>query len=138
MKHQLGSSLAALIAAAGFAFAADAADFPSRPVTIIVPFAAGGGTDITTRTLAGPMAEALGAEIVVKNTAGAGGTIGAAETARAKADGYTIGMMPVGPMTTQPHLRELPYDPDDFDYICQAYSDPLPKCWNSPRRIRAG
>ena len=117
-------SFAALAAAAGLATGALAADFPAKPVTIIVPFSAGGGTDITTRTLAGPMAEALGTEIVVKNTAGAGGTIGAAETARAKADGYTIGMMPVGPMTTQPHLRELPYDPTSFDYICQAYSAP--------------
>lgn len=117
-------ALSALIAAAGLSTVAVASDYPAKPVTIIVPFSAGGGTDITTRTLAGPMAEALGTEIVVKNTAGAGGTIGAAETARARADGYTIGMMPVGPMTTQPHLRELPYDPGSFDYICQAYSAP--------------
>jgi tripartite-type tricarboxylate transporter receptor subunit TctC len=118
------SSITVLISTLGLANIAFAADFPAKPVTIIVPFSAGGGTDITTRTLAEPMAMALGVEIVVKNTAGAGGTIGAAETARAKADGYTIGMMPVGPMTTQPHLRELPYDPDSFDYICQAYSAP--------------
>lgn len=118
---KLPSLLIALITLVG---TAQAADYPAKPVTIIVPFSAGGGTDITTRTLAGPMAEALGVEIVVKNTAGAGGTIGAAETARAKADGYTIGMMPVGPMTTQPHLRRLPYNPDSFDYICQAYSAP--------------
>jgi len=98
--------------------------FPDKPVTIVVPFGAGGGTDITTRTLATEMAKALGADIVVKNTAGAGGTIGTAEVARANADGYTIGMMPVGPMTTQPHLRKLPYSPDSFDYICQAYSAP--------------
>jgi tripartite-type tricarboxylate transporter receptor subunit TctC len=117
-------SMATLVAVAGFASAAVSADFPAKPVTIIVPFSAGGGTDITTRTLAAPMAEALGVEIVVKNTAGAGGTIGAAETARARADGYTIGMMPVGPMTTQPHLRALPYGPESFDYICQAYSAP--------------
>ncbi|MBB4303471.1 tripartite-type tricarboxylate transporter receptor subunit TctC [Rhodobium orientis] len=108
----------------GAALSVDAQAFPEKPVTIIVPFGAGGGTDITTRTLAGPMAEALGTEIVVKNTAGAGGTIGAAETARARPDGYTVGMMPVGPMTTQPHLRRLPYGPDSFDYICLAYSAP--------------
>lgn len=118
------ASISAIVAAAGLTTAVAAAEFPAKPVTIIVPFSAGGGTDITTRTLAGPMAEALGIEIIVKNTAGAGGTIGAAETARANADGYTIGMMPVGPMTTQPHLRKLPYDPDSFDYICQAYSAP--------------
>lgn len=102
----------------------NARTFPYKPVTIIVPFGAGGGTDITTRTLAVEMAKSLGSDIVVKNTAGAGGTIGNAEVARAKADGYTIGMMPVGPMTTQPHLRRLPYSPDSFDYVCQAYSAP--------------
>jgi tripartite-type tricarboxylate transporter receptor subunit TctC len=118
------TTLLTLAAGLGLATAAIADGFPAKPVTIIVPFSAGGGTDITTRTLAIPMAEALGVEIVVKNTAGAGGTIGAAETARARADGYTIGMMPVGPMTTQPHLRALPYDPDSFDYICQSYSAP--------------
>ncbi len=116
--------LAGLVGTMAIGAPALAQDFPAKPVTIIVPFSAGGGTDITTRTLAGPMAKALGGEIVVKNTAGAGGTIGAAETARARADGYTVGMMPVGPMTTQPHLRELPYDPDSFDYVCQAYSAP--------------
>lgn len=114
----------ALAGALVLALAAPAQAFPDKPVTIIVPFKAGGGTDITTRTLAGPMAKALGAEIVVRNVAGAGGTIGAAETARARADGYTVGMIPVGPMTTQPHLRKLPYAPDSFDYICQAYSAP--------------
>lgn len=101
-----------------------ASAFPDRPVTMVVPFSAGGGTDITSRTLSGPMAEALGAEILVKNTAGAGGTIGAAEVAAARPDGYTVGMMPVGPMTTQPHLRNLPYAPESFDYICLAYSAP--------------
>ncbi len=101
-----------------------AAAFPDRPVTMVVPFSAGGGTDITARTLAGPMAEALGSELLVKNTAGAGGTIGTAEVAAARGDGYTIGMMPVGPMTTQPHLRKLPYSPESFDYICLAYSAP--------------
>lgn len=109
---------------AALALVQPAAAFPDRPVTVVVPFSAGGGTDITTRTLAAPMAEALGGEILVKNTAGAGGTIGTAEVAAARADGYTVGMMPVGPMTTQPHLRKLPYAPESFDYICLAYSAP--------------
>ncbi len=123
-KTTLSTLITTVCATVWLSSAAVAADFPAKPITLIVPFGAGGGTDITTRTLAGPMAEALGVEVIVKNTAGAGGTIGAAETARAKADGYTIGMMPVGPMTTQPHLRQLPYGPDSFDYICQAYSAP--------------
>jgi len=116
--------LPVLAAAMAFTTGLPAQAFPDKPVTIIVPFGAGGGTDITTRTLAAEMAKALGGDIIVKNTAGAGGTIGTAEVARSKKDGYTIGMMPVGPMTTQPHLRKLPYSPDSFDYICQAYSAP--------------
>lgn len=114
----------AVVALSWLVLAPAAEAFPERPVTIVVPFSAGGGTDITTRTLAAPMAEALGGEILVKNTAGAGGTIGTAEVAQARPDGYTIGMMPVGPMTTQPHLRQLPYGPDSFDYVCMAYSAP--------------
>ena len=62
--------------------------------------------------------------VVVKNTAGAGGTLGVGEVARARADGRTLGMAPVGPLTTQPHLRALPYNIDSFDYICLAYSAP--------------
>ncbi len=113
---------AAILTAA--AIAPPVAAFPERPVTIIVPFGAGGGTDLTTRVLGPSMAKALGTEIVVTNVGGAGGTIGTAQVARSKADGYTIGMMPVGPMTTQPHLRNLPYSPASFDYICLAYSAP--------------
>lgn len=113
------------VAAAALAGAATIANaFPEKPVTIVVPFAAGGGTDITTRTMQEPMTKALGGDLVVKNTAGAGGTIGVAEAARAKADGYTLSMAPVGPLTTQPHLRKLPYDIDSFDYVCLAYSAP--------------
>jgi tripartite-type tricarboxylate transporter receptor subunit TctC len=115
-------AVAAAAAVAGFATLANA--FPEKPVTIVVPFAAGGGTDITTRTMQQPMAEALDGDIVVKNTAGAGGTIGVAEAARARADGHTLSMAPVGPLTTQPHLRKLPYDIDSFEFVCLAYSAP--------------
>jgi len=96
----------------------------NRPVTVIVPFAAGGGTDITTRAMQQGMSEALGANVVVKNSDGAGGTIGVSEAARARPNGQTVAMAPVGPLTTQPHLRQLPYNIDSFDYICLAYSAP--------------
>lgn len=115
---------AALAGAAFLGISGQALAYPDKPVTIVVPFAAGGGTDITTRTMQEPMAKALGADVVVKNTAGAGGTIGVAEVARGKADGYSVAMAPVGPLTTQPHLRKLPYDIDSFDYVCLAYSAP--------------
>ncbi|GHF46228.1 tripartite tricarboxylate transporter substrate binding protein [Seohaeicola zhoushanensis] len=115
----------ALVAAAALAVAAGGAMAQSnRPVTVIVPFAAGGGTDITTRAMQQGLSESLDANIIVKNTDGAGGTLGVGEAARARPDGRTLAMAPVGPLTTQPHLRQLPYDIDSFDYVCLAYSAP--------------
>lgn len=105
-------------------FLAQAAEFPTKPVNIIVPFGAGGSTDLITRALAGEISKALKQETVVVNKTGAGGTIGAAEVAAARNDGYTVGMLPVGPLTTQPNLRRLPYGPESFDYVCQVYSNP--------------
>lgn len=128
MKSAKGRSgrLASVMAVAAtfVAFTGSAEAQSNRPVTIVVPFAAGGGTDITTRAMQEGMSESLGVSVAVKNTAGAGGTIGVGEVARAKKDGTTLGMAPVGPLTTQPHLRKLPYDVDSFDYICLAYSAP--------------
>lgn len=66
------------------------AAYPERPVTLIVPFAPGGSSDIIGRSLAQPLSERLGQPVVVENSAGAGGTIGTQKTVRAKADGYTI------------------------------------------------
>src|SRR5690625_964825 len=117
-------TIAALCAGVGLLASAQAAAFPNKPVQIVVPFAAGGGTDITTRAMQEPMKEALGTNVVTKNTAGAGGTIGVAEAARARPDGYVLAMAPVGPLTTQPHLQSLPYDVDSFEYVCLAYSAP--------------
>ena len=67
-----------------------AAEWPARPVTLVVPFAAGGGTDVMARVLAGPMAEILGQDVIVENVTGAGGMVGSAHVARAAPDGYTI------------------------------------------------
>lgn len=114
----------ALSAALCVSLSCAAAGFPTKPVTVVVPFAAGGGTDIIARTLQAPMAKVLGGDVVVKNTAGAGGTIGAAEVAAARPDGYTLGLLPVGPLTTQTNLRKLPYGVNSFDYICRVYSAP--------------
>ena len=93
------------------ALPAAAQDFPNRPVTIVVPFAAGGPTDIVARTLAVSMEKALGGPaIIVENKPGAGGTIGAADVARAQPDGYRLLVHHIG-MSTQPTLyRKLPYD----------------------------
>jgi tripartite-type tricarboxylate transporter receptor subunit TctC len=69
---------------------ATAAEWPARPVTLVVPFAAGGGTDVMARVLAGPMAEILGQDVIVETVTGAGGMVGSAHVARAAPDGYTI------------------------------------------------
>lgn len=122
MKSLFALLAGSLLAAASLP--ALAQDFPSRPLSIIVPFGPGGTTDVLARVLGGEMSRLLGQPIVIVNKAGAGGTIGATEVANAAKDGYTMGMLPVGPMTTQPNLRRLPYGPDSFDYVCLVYSNP--------------
>ena len=120
-------SLAQLFASSVLAIAspaAAAADFPTKPLSIIVPFGPGGTTDVLARVLGAEMSKVLGQPIVIVNKAGAGGTIGATEVANAAKDGHTLGMLPVGPMTTQPNLRRLPYGPESFDYVCLVYSNP--------------
>ena len=84
---------------------------PTGPITVVVPFAAGGPTDTVTRTIGGPMGTALGQQVVVTNVAGAGGTLAAGQVAEAAADGYTVLMHHIG-MSTAPSLyTDLPYDP---------------------------
>jgi tripartite-type tricarboxylate transporter receptor subunit TctC len=112
---------ASIAAAAAFGMATGAAwaqDYPQRPITIVVPFSAGGPTDTVTRLIAEPMAKALGAEIVIQNVTGAGGTVAAGQVANAEADGYTVLMHHIG-MSTAPTLyANLPYDPvEDFEQI---------------------
>lgn len=94
--------------------AAGAENWPQKPVQFVVPFTAGGTTDLVARSLQTPLEKELKTTVVVKNVDGAGGTIGAAAVAAAKPDGYTVGLLPVGPTTLQPHLRKLPYSRDSF------------------------
>ena len=99
----------ALAAIAGTAGAQDA--YPTQPVTIVVPFAAGGPTDTVTRLIAEPMSKELGQQVVIQNVAGAGGTLAAGQVAKASPDGYTILMHHIG-MSTAPTLyRNLDFDP---------------------------
>jgi tripartite-type tricarboxylate transporter receptor subunit TctC len=109
--------LAIAVAALAFpAFAQD--DYPNRPITIVVPLAAGGPTDTVTRLVAEPMSATLGQQIVVQNVAGAGGTLAAGQVATAEPDGYTVLMHHIG-MSTAPSLyKELAYKPlEDFKTI---------------------
>ncbi|HEY6864643.1 MAG TPA: tripartite tricarboxylate transporter substrate-binding protein, partial [Burkholderiales bacterium] len=91
---------------------AHAQPFPSRPLHLIVPFPPGGSTDILARALAQKMSEGLGQPVVIDNRGGAGGTIGAAEAAKAAPDGHTIMMGHLGTLAVAPAIyRKLPYDP---------------------------
>ena len=101
-------SLAALTALPRGAHAA----YPERPVRLIVPFAPGGNADLMGRLVGEGMSQALGQPVVVENRAGAGGSVGAAEVARAAPDGYTLFVGSNGPLTVNPFVQpKLAYDP---------------------------
>lgn len=115
---KLNNKFAALAVAASVlplfaASTAQAADYPSQPIRVIVPFAPGGSTDIVARIVTQRMSEELGQTMVVENKAGAGGAIGAAEAARAKPDGYNLSIATVSTLAVLPACRpkDLPYDP---------------------------
>lgn len=109
-----------------FPFAAQA-DFPNRPIKLIVPYAAGGGTDAIARLVAQGMSENLGQSIVVENNGSAGGNIAVAQAASAPPDGYTILMANQGPMTVNPHMfKSVKVDPlTAFDPLTLIAAAPL-------------
>ncbi|MGF6173737.1 Bug family tripartite tricarboxylate transporter substrate binding protein [Ensifer sp. 4252] len=100
----------------GSGIQANAQGFPDRAVTLVVPFAAGGSTDVVARIVAQKMSENLGQQVIVQNVAGAGGNLGADNVARADPDGYTILMGTVATHALNPLiLKTKPYDPEkDF------------------------
>jgi tripartite-type tricarboxylate transporter receptor subunit TctC len=91
--------------------AASAQDYPSRTITIVVPFSAGGPTDTVTRLVAESMSRTLGEQVIVENVGGAGGTLGARRVAQAEPDGYTLLVHHIGMATSATLYRNLPYDP---------------------------
>lgn len=109
-------AIASLLAWA--AVTAHAQGFPTRPITLIVPFSAGGPTDVQLRAIAAAASKELGQPIVINNVPGAGGTLGPANMARsAAANGYTVSVI-VGSMFRLPHLQKVDYHPvNDFTYI---------------------
>ena len=120
------SSLAAAAGLVVLATTASAQDYPTGPITIVVPFAAGGPTDTVTRLVAEPMSKVLGQQIVVQNVGGAGGTLGATQVAKAAPDGYTLLLHHIG-MSTAPSLYpDLAFDPvKDFVPIGLVTSVPM-------------
>lgn len=100
------------------------AAFPDRPISMIVPFAAGGGTDITARTVAKFLERQFGQPVVVQNRVGAGGEIGMVAVADAKPDGYTIGIINTPGVVTIPIERRTRFSLDSFDFIAGVVEDP--------------
>ena len=110
--HRTAAMLLTAIATASWA------QFPDKPVTLVVPFAAGGPSDKIARDLAEALRKPLGQTVVVENAGGAGGTIGTAKVARAAPDGYTLLVHHIGMATAPTLYRKLPYKvPDDFETL---------------------
>ena len=105
----------ALLAAAGFAAAQG---YPTKPITVVVPFTAGGPTDTVARSLGQAMSKPIGQSVVVENVGGAGGTVGATRVKNAAPDGYTLLLHHIG-MSTAPALyRKLAFNPlTDFEFV---------------------
>ena len=122
MKKLLTTLALGLAAAAG----AHAQAWPSKPVTLLVPFPPGGSTDLIARALAPQLQARLGGTFIIENKAGATGTVGAGLVKRAAPDGYTVFVSSLGPYVIAPHLiKNVPYDAlKDFDYITVAVQAP--------------
>src|SRR6187401_1372423 len=115
-RHHLGIAIAAL--GVLISVAAGAQEYPTKPITLIVPWPAGGSTDISMRAIAESASKLLGQPIVIDNKAGGGGTVGPATmAAAAKPDGYTIAQLPIT-VFRLPLMQEVSWDPaKDFSYI---------------------
>ena len=93
--------------------------WPSRELQLVTGFGPGGGTDLVARAIAAHMEKALGASVVVRNTPGAGGTLGPGRIAQAKPDGYTFGLVGFSALVVAPLTMDLPYRPwESFDFLC--------------------
>ena len=115
------ASFAALVATAviGLPFAAHAADYPAKPIRFVVPYTAGGTTDLVARTVGQKVSEKLGQPVVIDNRAGAGGNIGMDAVAKAAPDGYTIGFGAISTNALNPHIyKSMAFDPrKDFTAV---------------------
>lgn len=118
------AAVLAVTLAAGPVHAADA--YPSKPIALVVPFSAGGPTDVVARSLGAAMSKHLGQSVVVENRTGAGGTIAPAHVARADPDGYTLLIHHNGMATAPALYRKLSYGPlKDFEYVGQVADVPM-------------
>ncbi|MDL2209657.1 tripartite tricarboxylate transporter substrate binding protein [Desulfovibrio sp. OttesenSCG-928-O18] len=119
MKLKTFAALFAAVCMVTASFAAPAfAKFPERPVTVVVPWGAGGGADIIARALSKPLETALGKPIIVTNKPGGSGTVGTSYVAHARPDGYTIGLINNTGLIHQIHYGGLDYKRTDLDPLC--------------------
>ena len=123
----LGTGLLATVVATALTPAMAQSAFPGdKPIALMIPFAAGGPTDILARMMAVPMGKSLGGSVVVENAVGAGGTIGAAKAARSAATGHTLFLHHMGMATAPALYKKLQFDPlKDFEYIGQVVDVPM-------------
>jgi tripartite-type tricarboxylate transporter receptor subunit TctC len=120
---QAASRAAVLLVLSATAFAQD---YPTKPIVMIVPFAAGGPTDTLARNLGTSLTSTLKQTVIIDNSGGAGGTIGINKVAKAKPDGYTVLLMHIGMATAPALYRTLPFNPlTDFEYIGEVADVPM-------------
>ena len=112
MKHLALAFVAGMTATAAFA------EYPERPINMVIPYGAGGATDISARTIAEPLGQAVGKALVMANVTGAGGATGSVAVQNAKPDGYTMLFARVGSHSVNPAMKAtLPYTLDDFRFV---------------------
>jgi tripartite-type tricarboxylate transporter receptor subunit TctC len=111
------SLLAAAVITAAGSMPAIAQDYPSKPITIVVGYAAGGGTDAAIRAMAGPFSEIIGERVLVQNVAGAGGGVAAVRVSGAEPDGYTLLATTSSTFSLEPLVQQTVYSNDDFTHV---------------------
>ncbi len=117
MKRLIPSLLCLLITAWATTTALAGPKYPARPVQVVVPYSAGGGTDLSTRVLAQSIRKYLGKPLVVVNQPGGSGALGTGAVSHAAPDGYTLGIGAQGPLAMLPHYGGIDYDKEKFEYL---------------------
>lgn len=123
-SSKLVAAAAAALAILGVAAPA-VADYPERPIRMIIPFGQGGATDTVGRMIAGPLEQALGQSVIVANQPGAGGAVGIATMVQSRPDGYTIAMGANDSLSTRPLITESGYTLDDIQPVAMVAGGPI-------------
>jgi tripartite-type tricarboxylate transporter receptor subunit TctC len=117
---------------------AHAQSWPTRPIEMIIAFAAGGGVDVIGRAMAQAIGDELHQTVVVVNRDGAAGTLGFGQLAAATADGYTIGFGPTTPISNAPYLvKGVRYQVESFDYVCQVFENIFTMAVNAESKFKS-